>query len=239
LIRHNKPNDEITERNAILWHEAESIVTNTSADVLVIFDCCFAGNLVSDGRSPSTNRNFEFLAATGHSTITPVPGPSSFTSALVWALEKLVASKVPFSTTELFNQIGNEAPHFPKKQYPILKERYNSSDRRLMLAPVPKDGYCVSTECKAPAEKHKEILKDALDLRFYFNKRPCEEQIRRLSKELRGLLDKRATSTSKISWVGLRSKDIVKEAAMKWRSYRKPSVSLQPNQLTLSPQEIG
>jgi hypothetical protein len=239
LIRHNKPNDEITERNAILWHEAESIVTNTSADVLVIFDCCFAGNLVSDGRSPYPNRNFEFLAATGHSTITPVPGPSSFTTALVWALEKLVASKVPFSTTELLNQIGNAAPHFPKKQYPILKERYNSSDRRLMLAPILKDGQCVPVEYKPPAEKQKEFPKEALDLRFYFNKRPCEEEIKRLSKELKELLDKGITSTSKISWVGLRSRDIVKEAAMKWRSYRKPSISLQSNRLALSPQEMG
>jgi hypothetical protein len=239
LTSHNKPNDEITERNAILWHEAENIVTKTRADILLIFDCCFAGNLISDGRSPYPNRNFEFLAATGHSTITPVPGPSSFTSALVWALEKLVASKVPFSTTELLNQIGNAAPHFPKKQYPILKERYNSSDRRLMLAPIPKEGDFVPTESKAPAEKQKEILKEALDLRFYFNKRPCEDQIKRLSKELKDLLDKGTIPASKVSWVGLRSKDIVKEAAMKWRSYRKPSVTLQPNRSNLSPQDIG
>lgn len=214
-------------------------MTRTRADILLIFDCCYAGNLVSEGRSPYPNRNFEFLAATG-GTITPVPGPYSFTSALIWSLEKLVASKVPFSTTELLNQIGNAAPNFPKKQYPILKERYNSSDRRLMLAPIPKEGHAIPSTRNAIAEKQKEVPKEALYLRFYFNKRPCEEQIKKLSKELKEFLDRSATSTLKIGWVGLRSKDIiVREAAMKWRSYRKPSVPLQPSQVTVSPQEIG
>jgi hypothetical protein len=239
-IRNNKPNDQITERNAILWHEAESIVKKTRADVLIIFDCCFAGNLISHGRSIYPRRNFEFLAATGHSTTTPVPGPHSFTSALVWALEKLVASKVPFSTMELFNQIGNEAPNFPRKQIPILKQRYELTDRRLMLPPIPKDGEFAPAETKPSVEKHKEAVKESLDLRFFFDKRPSDEDIQQLSKELKELIDKGAISTSRIGWVGLRSKDIVKAAAMKWMNYRKPSVSSPaPTRLSLSPQDIG
>jgi hypothetical protein len=223
-----------------LWHEAESIVKKTRADVFIIFDCCFAGNLISDGRSIHPRRNFEFLAATGHSTTTPVPGPRSFTSALVWALEKLVASKIPFSTMELFNQIGNEAPNFPKKQIPILRQRYELTDRRLMLAPIPKDGELVPAETTPSVEKHKEAVKEFLDLRFFFDKRPTDEDVQGLSKELKDLIDKGAIATSRIGWVGLRSKDIVKAAAMKWMNYKKPSISSpDPTRLTLSPQDIG
>lgn len=235
----HRPNDKITERNAILWHEVENIVKKTRADVLTIFDCCFAGNLISD-RSLNPDRNFEFLGATGYATTTPPPGPHSFTSALEWALEKLAALKAPFSTHEILLQIANQAPNFPRKQCPILKERNELTDRRLMLAPISKGGEFVLAENTVPVEKQKDAVKESLDLRFFFNKRPDGEQVRRLATKLKELIDKDAISATRISWVGLRSKDIiVREAAMKWLNYRKPSVSSQPNRLTLSPQDIG
>lgn len=50
--------------------------------VLMIFDCCFAGALVNV-RVGYPHRNFEFLPAIGDSTSTPIPGPRSFTPALI------------------------------------------------------------------------------------------------------------------------------------------------------------
>jgi hypothetical protein len=195
----------------------ENLVKTTRADVLTIFDCCYAGNLC--GRSP--RRNFEFLAATRDGR-TPVPGDTSFTSALIWALETLVAHNTPFSTTVLMNHIINKAPHFPKKQIPILIPRYELSDRRLMLAPIPKSGECVSSELPRPVYRQSADLqgtiKQSVDLRFFFDGSPTERKIACLSRKMKELRDEDDFPVTHISWVGLCSRDLVRNAAKKWLS---------------------
>jgi hypothetical protein len=237
--------DNITRRNAILWHEVEIIIKRTQADVLTIFDCCFAGNLVSpSGRAPSPMRNFEFLAATGKDTTTPRPGPHSFTTALIWSLDKLVARNTPFSTTELFNQIGNEAPDFPrKKQTPILKQRFEESDRRLMLAPIPREGENRGSIYRPPVQEL-DALKQSIDLRFFFDEPPTDEDVRRLSTALKELIEARTITATRIGWAGLSTRDIVRAAAMRWRSAtlrskRSNSSLSAPGQFTYSPQDMS
>src|SRR5450432_490152 len=194
------------KRNGILWHKVEGNLEHTRADVLTIFDCCFAGNLVIPSERSASQRIFEFLAATGKDTTTPKPGPHSFTTALIWALEKLSCRKTPFSTTELLHQIGNEAPDFPRrKQIPILKERFEPSDRRLMLAPIGED---ISFRIQPPVLKL-EAVKESIDLRFFFDRPPDDEDIKCLSKELKKLTAAKAISAIRIGWVGLSSRDIV------------------------------
>ncbi|RAL62830.1 hypothetical protein DID88_004672 [Monilinia fructigena] len=79
-------NKEIHE---IVWNSAESIIRQTRSDVLVVFDCCNAGEMERDVKaSDFTRRAFEYISATPQRSTTRKPGPKSFTSALIWALKK-------------------------------------------------------------------------------------------------------------------------------------------------------
>src|SRR5436305_613963 len=79
---------EQLDRNTIAWNMAEKCIESTEADILVIFDCCQAGTLRHDFRS-RPGRCFEFLVACAANETTRIPGPGSFTSALIWALKEL------------------------------------------------------------------------------------------------------------------------------------------------------
>ncbi|KAL8859653.1 MAG: hypothetical protein Q9178_003767 [Gyalolechia marmorata] len=130
------------------------------ADTFEISDCCFAGNLGEFGGGSNTKgtkreqivsagleigdaiggggqnldpRCFEFLHAP--SSGMKAPGPSSFTSGLIWAL-RVLAKERPgrFTTSTLANKI-REAPNFPKQQMPIISERDYPSER-IVIAPL-------------------------------------------------------------------------------------------------------
>lgn len=199
----------------------ESIVKQTRADILTIFDCCYAGNLCTDARSPDPKRNFEFLGAAEDGT-TPLPGDKSFTSALIWALEKLSTLNTPFSTTELIYHVAAKAPHFPKKQRPVLKQRDEPSNQRLMLAPIPKGGKLVQSESshlvRGQSLDLQADVKRSVDLRFFFEEFPTEENITRLAKKMKWLLDEGEFPATHISWVGLFQRNIVRNVAKKWLS---------------------
>ncbi len=106
-----------------MWHRAENLIKDSWGDVLIIFDCCAAGNLGRDigARGLWASRAFEFLGATSAEETTPEPGPNSFTSGLIWALEQLAVND-GFTTSELLRKI-TEAPKFPQNQYPVHHDR--------------------------------------------------------------------------------------------------------------------
>ncbi|KAL8720869.1 MAG: hypothetical protein Q9225_002348 [Loekoesia sp. 1 TL-2023] len=120
--------------DTVVWNLAEAALQQTKADVFEIFDCCYAGDL-GRGRGFGS-RCFEFLGATSSGATTRCPGPNSFTSGLIWALEALAKENERFTTTTLANKI-RQAPNFPKKQVPILQERNDGSSlRRIVIAPL-------------------------------------------------------------------------------------------------------
>ena len=83
------------------------------------------------------DRKFEYLAATKAMESTRAPGKTSFTSALIWALETLAESGEAFTTEELLKGTMNEAPHFPKNQTPVLFDRFHYSPAwRIVLSPL-------------------------------------------------------------------------------------------------------
>ncbi|KAF4624049.1 hypothetical protein G7Y89_g14124 [Cudoniella acicularis] len=133
-----QPDKKLSNRNAAAWHDVEHIVRDAEGDALLIFDCCYAGNLtLRDVQSSRPTRSFEYIAACGSTDETNFPGPESFTSAMIWALEDLVKSQKRFTTLELQNKIMNEAPSFPRKQSVLVMERDDPCDQRLVLAPLP------------------------------------------------------------------------------------------------------
>ncbi|CAL8574966.1 hypothetical protein XPA_000912 [Xanthoria parietina] len=143
LIGHTSPNDQrdanLKERNRLVWNKTEDLLRPAEADVLEIFDCCCAGTI---GLARGERRLFEYLAAVeGHDGTTKIPGPESFTTALIFALKELVKEKDEgrFTTDELLRKIKTDAPNFPKDQTPAMSNRDNkhSSAGRIMLHPTP------------------------------------------------------------------------------------------------------
>ncbi|EKG22379.1 hypothetical protein MPH_00276 [Macrophomina phaseolina MS6] len=95
--------------NKVFWNEAEKfLVRDAASDVLSIMDCCYSSNLVRS--SGTTNRAFEMLSASGMDRVTEEPGETSFTTALVKSLRKLVlySSGCSFSTRDLVEDIQKQ-----------------------------------------------------------------------------------------------------------------------------------
>ena len=229
----------------MVWHEAELIIKRTKADVLVIFDCCYAGSLAKRPRSLS-DRNFEFLAACGSDDLTDMPGHSSFTSALIWALTLLVKSKSSFTTQELLRKVNEEAPDFPEYQHALLMERGEEDTRcfrKLVLAPLPKPGETDEREIAPKNEKNNNQIKHYLDLRFFYDKPPNKEELLNLSQSLKGMIADGTISARHVGW--LKMTDIVRKSIDQWRRMTvKQKQSPFAQNLTaepdaLSPQELN
>ena len=193
------------------------IIKRTQGDVLVIFDCCHAGVLAKKTRS-ILDRNFEFLAACGSDAVTEMPGKNSFTSALIWALKTLVKSKPSFTTNQLLRKINADAPNFPPDQLALIIERgedETSCFRKLVLAPLPKEGEKFEAELPLENEKPKLQIKHYLDLRFFYDKPPTKEEILRLSQGLKDMIASDRITARHIGW--LKMTDIVKNAYDQWK----------------------
>jgi hypothetical protein len=217
LFRNRQPKKKTNARNSVVWGEAEMIIKRTTGDVLVIFDCCHAGALTKRSRSVS-GRNFEFLAACGSDDVTEMPGPNSFTSALIWSLEALAKSKPTFTTQQLLRKINREAPNFPPHQHALIEERgedETSCYRKLVLAPLPNPGEKIETEPSQEDQKPKPQIKHYLDLRFFYDKPPSKEEILRLSQTLKEMIGNESITARHIGW--LRMTDIVKNAYDHWK----------------------
>lgn len=125
-----------------MWEAAELILHGMQGDVLVIFDCCDSGYL--DGRG--TVYTFDYLAACAENKRTHLPGPNSFTSALIWALKELKPDvesdmnanskrKQPFKIQQLRDKIREHA-FFPPDQEPRVFPRLGNVAETIWLAPV-------------------------------------------------------------------------------------------------------
>ncbi len=93
-------------RYEIAWESAEALIESTDAEVLVVYVLCRPAHRSAVGH------NFEFLAACDAEGTTRKPGPSSFTAAVIWALESLYTTPY-FSSAQLCTIIFG-APEFPK-----------------------------------------------------------------------------------------------------------------------------
>ncbi|KAK8022114.1 hypothetical protein PG993_012881 [Apiospora rasikravindrae] len=204
-----KSNGEFHE---IVWESAESNIRETKADVLVIFDCCHAGELERSVRGHWQHRAFEYLAATSAKSTTRKPGPRSFTRALIWSLDHLVKTRAYFSTTELLRTIHNDAPHFPRKQCPRLSEGQLPAQRKIMIAPL-------TTEAKkraaAEASSRSQKANDDADndtagedrrhdflLRFVFDCDITEEMLKTIASHMKDLIKGGEINAKVVAWEG-------------------------------------
>ncbi|KAL9095056.1 MAG: hypothetical protein Q9165_002658 [Trypethelium subeluteriae] len=177
-------------RNGIVWELAEANIENSEADVLLIFDCCHAGVLC---RSMENQRLRGALAACAADAKTNVPGKTSFTTALIWALNQLASGpKSPyFETWELVKKI-RDFPDFPSGQYP----QYFGPN--ICLAPSSFD-----SDSKGIHFDHT-VGASYIDLRFYCETLDNKELIS-IASVLKEMIRKRELPTHRINFLGKNS----------------------------------
>ncbi|KAL9088953.1 MAG: hypothetical protein Q9165_006010 [Trypethelium subeluteriae] len=194
------------KRNQIMWREAEQNIKDAEADVLLIFDCCHAGWMC---RSNEPHR-YEVLAACTADAKTHIPGKSSFTSALIWALERLYnrKDKPYFRTTELL-QVIIQCPQFPQDQHPFVKERVHDTDH-IALAPRTSGNQPIINDIKKGDHTQSPVKTSYYDLRFHTNDLSDEELIS-FGTKLQELAASRKLPAHRVSLLGKNSV---------WKSHR-------------------
>jgi hypothetical protein len=186
----------------VVWNSAETLIKDTQGDVLVIFDCCYAGELERSVRAPLPRRAFEFLAATSAKSTTPKPGPRSFTSALIHSLSELV-KKGSFSTQELVRKI-QYAPCFPENQCPRLHERHPSR-RKIVMSALTQETIIQARKANQSPEDDDSILEKRQDLlvRLIFDQHITESMVQELAKTLQQAINNGDIKAKGASWEGL------------------------------------
>ncbi|KAA8573481.1 hypothetical protein EYC84_005066 [Monilinia fructicola] len=197
---------ENKEIHEVVWNSAENNIRHTRSDVLVIFDCCNAGEMNRNVRgSDFTRRAFEYIAATSQGSTTKKPGPESFTSALIWALKYMIKHKPGrrFSTTELVNKIYH-APKLPEDQAPRLIEGSPIGClRKIVLGPL--DEKSLTGVSNGINMERINETNDTLSVRFVFTKTINKRMIQDLSKDLSNLIGQGDFGASTILWDGINS----------------------------------
>jgi len=152
-------------------------------------------------------RLFEFLAAAKPNATTGVPGKESFTSALIYALVKLVDQKPEgrFTTVELLNTIKDHAPHFPKNQEPMLVERGDSHTQagRIMLHPIQRDG----TALPNPKQKLNivQTKNHTVTIHIDFASQPSKHSVQTLGEGMNELFKRNNLKVLPPRWGGMRA----------------------------------
>ncbi|KAL8754706.1 MAG: hypothetical protein Q9199_004154 [Rusavskia elegans] len=190
-------------RNRLVWNKTEDLLRPAEADVLEIFDCCYAGTL---GLVRGENRLFEYLAAAKDQGMTGVPGPTSFTRALIFALTTLARHKKEgrFTTDELLRKIKTDAPNFPKDQTPVMSNRDNkkSSAGRIMLHPLRqhKPSGVKSEECPL-----KGATGYVMTLHLHFGDKPPDDHVVTLGRNLNKIFERNTLEVHRVRWGGLKA----------------------------------
>jgi hypothetical protein len=183
----------------IAWECAEDLLVEAEhANLLVIFDCCDAGNLCKS-RSPS---RFEYLAACLPGARTKPAGPKSFTRALIWSLKQLRShARGWYPTSELRDKIS-EAPDFPEEQYPLLGQRIFSPEY-IVLAPLSSVLDASALQRREGLEEHKKqvIHREYLDLRFEFHERITDDVFVETGRALRSLMKESKIQATRITFI--------------------------------------
>ena len=183
----------------VKWHLAEASLQETRSDVFLIFDCCYAGDA---GRASSlSTRAFEFLAATSAGSTTKSPGPKSFTSALIWALNKLNQERRRFTTSKLTNTI-KQCPDFPQDQVPVLSEQHNvACMERIILTPLSEDGTLVEDpQSQSPINPNAQGL---LVLKFVMDKYPEKDDVANLAQGIKHMVKTYGLQFRRVIWGGV------------------------------------
>ena len=147
------------------------------------------------------------MAATKEWGTTKVPGPDSFTSALIYALEALVKEKGRFTTVELLGKIKDDAPHFPKNQKPVLSDRREDIwPGRIMLHPLEGDQEVASRTTLVPDNRNNlEVFnRYTMTLHVEYSKKPSLRDVGTLGDQMNQTLERYNLGVTGVRYGGMR-----------------------------------
>lgn len=195
----------------------------------MIFDCCYAGNLLPCDVHPHyPTRSFECIAACGRDKETTRPGENSFTAALIWSLKTLEKDRKSFTTQKLQTMIM-KAPNFPPNQFVPLLQHDEPRDQRLVLAPLSTRPSAIFPKLAISTCPGNELPQNYLDLRFWYLNRPDEEEIENLASRFRKLIKDESISASRIGWLSLKTRDREARSSTKWRNDNLRNAPVEPS----------
>ena len=171
---------------------------SAEADVLAIFDCCYASN-ASKGYAED-HRVYELIAASPKDSTTPAPGENSFTSRLIASLRELLEEHNGgcFTTSKLVATINRKHKKSPKGRPAMLHDRLETyHNRHIKLSRVDNE----AAELKQEILDQQPVEVAHLDLRFSLQKPDLDqEQIEILAPELRSAFEKAKIPLCRIDW---------------------------------------
>jgi hypothetical protein len=221
------------EIEELAWLQEEAVFhLTTKSDILVIFDCCFAGRLA--GRTSqrlSSTRNLLYLGSCGPAQWAAI-GSSSFTYALTWALKVLATDTEAFTTLELLKKI-KECPTLRiHEQTPWITSK-SDCPQQLQLAPLKhSQGQFRRLAPDFDDTAKATALDYCLSLDFLLPEMPTDEEMTTLCQGLKLLISREQLLAQRIVWKGIcRIEDrsvpgvgdqsvpaVAKAAALKWKA---------------------
>ncbi|KAK5683305.1 hypothetical protein LTS10_004836 [Elasticomyces elasticus] len=182
---------EFQKDPSIMWSTVSQPIANADADILLIFDCCHAGQLARPFARNSQSP-YEFLGACSESNGTPRPGPTSFTTALTWALSQLATEDRAFNTAKLRSKLC-EYDHFPKKQIPVLSP-LRPGDHIVISRKGLKPG--TTEQALTNSEREDKLYNsESVHVQFHFDHKVNGEDVKAMADTLRHIMDRDDTKT--------------------------------------------
>jgi hypothetical protein len=239
FISGNTPKRQKLSR--VLWTEVEHQLKRARADLLVIFDCCYAGHLANVRSRPK--RIFEYIGATQADKVAEGPGDYSFTKALIWALQELANEPDGFTPNELVCKIKT-APKFKTiKQEPVCSPRDKKSAlRRLGILPlgIPASKISHPKINVEPGDAREQPPAQCyLRLQLAFGRAPNKQHLKKIADAFKEIIRESEVPLRDVCWKGTSDIDLklgFPEAAMiKYLEVRSRSRSISPAPSPVSP----
>lgn len=127
----------------VKWFEIQRHLQYAKSDVLLVLDCCFALRASQQQLTPQSEINptpsYQLLAAASHREPTPLPGPQSFTNALLRRLEEHFPGNchshgTPLAITDLIRDIQTiQGPSLL-----IPPSHHSFTNGTIVIGPTPK-----------------------------------------------------------------------------------------------------
>lgn len=205
--------DDKHREMSIDWTQVEPALAKARADVLLVFDVCYAG-LLSRPSTRGARKAFQYIAACTATQLTRSAGVHSFSAAIVWAFANL-ADSVGFSVSKLVETLV-QYEHFPRDtQHPgVYGSRYGPVDRDIWIAPAAKTttGKTLATGEDQAADDVPSA--DVLDVRLHFADHATEAVVGNTARALKKFLLQENLPFHRIDF--LRYKSFVEGPARRW-----------------------
>lgn len=98
------------------WYEIQPHLHKCKADVFLLLDCCYSAQ-AARGRVREDPGKCELLAACAMKLQTPIPGPASFTTALLREMNEMLGSMNQIVTSQLAHRLAHKRANL--RQTPI------------------------------------------------------------------------------------------------------------------------